>query len=80
MRHAHATQISITLSRDTPDIRLVVEDDGEGFDPRLVDEASHFGLQLMRERVELAGGVLHLDAHPGEGTRIIVRLPAETAD
>jgi signal transduction histidine kinase len=58
-------------------MRLMVEDDGAGFQPDLVDENLHFGLQLIRERVELAGGVLVVDSAPGAGTRIVVRLPRE---
>jgi signal transduction histidine kinase len=60
-------------------MRLIIEDDGSGFDPRLVDADRHFGLQLMKERVELAGGVLHVESIVGQGTTIAVRLPAETS-
>jgi protein-histidine pros-kinase len=52
-----------------------VEDDGIGFDPALVDESRHFGIALIRERVELAGGVFQVDARPGRGTRLVARLP-----
>ncbi len=79
VRHAHARTIRIAVRRDGLDMRLLVEDDGAGFDPRSVDEERHFGLQLMRERVELSGGVLHLESTIGRGTRILVRLPAETS-
>jgi len=78
-RHADATRIRIRLSRDGSDMRLIIEDDGNGFDPDLVDADRHFGLQLMKERVELAGGVLHVETMVGEGTTIAVRLPAETS-
>jgi signal transduction histidine kinase len=60
-------------------MRLAVEDDGGGFDPQGVDRENHFGLQLMKERVELAGGLIHLQTAFGEGTGIIIRLPAETS-
>jgi two-component system NarL family sensor kinase len=78
-RHADATTIRISLSRDGSDMRLIIEDDGRGFDPQSVDAEGHFGLQLMKERVELAGGVLHVESRIGEGTAIVVRLPAETS-
>jgi signal transduction histidine kinase len=77
IRHASAENVWIRLDRDGNEMRLTVEDDGRGFDPSAVDEESHFGLQLMRERVELAGGIFRLDSCPGDGTRVIVRLPGE---
>ena len=79
VQHAHASQIFISLTRDGSDMRLVVEDDGDGFDPQGVDREKHFGLQLMKERIELAGGLIHLHTAIGEGTGIVIRLPAETS-
>ncbi len=77
IRHASASNVWLRLNRDGPEIRLSIEDDGLGFDPGNVDHDAHFGLQLMRERVELAGGIFRLDTAPGAGTRVIVRLPRE---
>jgi two-component system sensor histidine kinase DegS len=79
IRHAHASLIQITLSRDGSDMRIRVEDNGQGFDPKSVDAEQHFGLLLVRERVELAGGVLTVQSRIGEGTCIIARLPSETS-
>jgi signal transduction histidine kinase len=78
-RHADAATIRVSLARDGSDMRLIIEDDGRGFNPHLVDGDRHFGLQLMKERVELAGGVLHVESMLGQGTTIVVRLPAETS-
>lgn len=79
VRHSGASRVGVRLAREGPSLRLVVEDDGRGFDQHTVDRELHFGLQLMRERVELVGGLLQVDSSPGRGTRVIVRLPAETA-
>ena len=75
VRHANATTIVLVLDEDVDSIRLRITDDGLGFDMLGVDSSSHFGLQLMRERVELAGGILLVDSHPGEGTTVLARLP-----
>jgi signal transduction histidine kinase len=77
IRHSEAASLWIAVVRDPPDMRIMIEDDGRGFDPLAVDEDQHFGLRLMRERVELAGGILYLESFPGGGTRIVIRLPAE---
>jgi signal transduction histidine kinase len=79
VRHAHASLIQVSLSREGSDMRITVEDNGQGFDPESVDADRHFGLLLIRERVELAGGVLNVRSRIGEGTRIIARLPSETS-
>jgi signal transduction histidine kinase len=75
MRHADASSIHVRLWPDGEDLRLLVEDDGRGFSPRLVDDAGHFGLALMRERAELVGGVLHVSSRLGSGTTVALRLP-----
>ncbi len=78
VRHSGASWIGVSVVRDGVHLRLVVEDDGRGFDEHTVNRHRHFGLQLMRERVELVGGLLQIDSAPGRGTRVVVRLPAET--
>jgi signal transduction histidine kinase len=75
VKYSSAKNIWLRLHSEGDELRLTVEDDGVGFDPQLVDEQTHFGLQLMRERVELIGGVFRIDTATGTGTRVIVRLP-----
>jgi len=77
LRHSKGSSVHVVLRRDTEVIRLQVEDDGCGFEPDTVDQARHFGLALMRERVELAGGILQVDSTPGKGTRVLARLPVD---
>jgi signal transduction histidine kinase len=76
IRHSQAEAISVLLSGGGDEICLVVEDDGLGFVPGVVDKGRHFGLELMRERVELAGGVLRVDSTRGAGTRVVARVPS----
>jgi signal transduction histidine kinase len=77
VRHSHAERIDVDVCEEDQEIRLVVQDDGSGFQPVLVDRGRHFGLQLMRERVELAGGIFFLDTNPGKGTRVLAKFPIE---
>ena len=76
-RHSRASQIRVRLFRESGQIRLVVEDDGVGFDPCQVDGHEHFGLQLMAERVEACQGRMVVDSQLGGGTRIMATLPPE---
>ena len=77
IKHSRARVIKVVLREDDQAIRLSVDDDGCGFDLRSVDQATHFGLQIMRERTEIAGGEMAVDSRPGEGTHVIVRLPID---
>jgi len=75
IRHAGATRIQVTVRMDVGDIRVEVTDDGHGFDQSEVDRSVHFGLELMRQRTESVGGVLHVSSGR-RGTRVVARLPA----
>lgn len=75
-RHAGASRVNICLAGREDGIRLIVEDDGRGFNPPgeigELTSSGHFGLVGLRERVNLIGGKLNLDSVPGRGTRIQV--------
>lgn len=75
VRHAMARNVHITLSHHEGEMRLLVEDDGKGFDAQAVDHATHFGLLGISERVTALGGVLEIDSSPGAGSRLAVMLP-----
>lgn len=76
-RHSRAGRIQLRMFRDEGLIRILIEDDGVGFDPSQVDRDSHFGLQLISERVEAARGRMVIDTQLGAGTRIVATLPPE---
>jgi two-component system sensor histidine kinase DegS len=79
LRHAQASNIRVTLSEEANALRLIVEDDGIGFDREAVAQRTkrgeHLGLLGMTESVHSAGGELLLDSRPGSGSRIEVRIP-----
>lgn len=70
-RYSNADRIRATLHEDDDRFVLEVEDDGIGFDVGSVDADVHFGLQLMRERVDSVGGFLTIDSSSGRGTRVL---------
>jgi len=72
-KHADATRISIVLTRTEHTVVLVVEDDGDGFDPS--DETAGLGLAGMRERLTLLGGRLRVEASRGVGTTVAAEVP-----
>ena len=73
-KYARAKEVRVTLQRVGERARLCVEDDGRGFDPKLVREGRH-GLAGMRFRLRSCGGDLVLRSAPGQGTTIEATLP-----
>ncbi|MDZ7705292.1 MAG: PAS domain-containing protein [Trueperaceae bacterium] len=73
VKHARARQVSIELRHSPDQTRLVIGDDGVGFDPN-GDFPGHLGLVSMRERAEAIGADLQLQSSPGHGTRLSVTL------
>ena len=73
IKHADPESILIQLSRHNGTFSLVVEDDGQGFDPKTVNEG--LGLHSLKSRVEYLNGDYTLDSRPGEGTSITVDFP-----
>jgi protein-histidine pros-kinase len=74
LKHAQAKAVRIDVSATDEELVLDVHDDGRGFDPRAA-RRGRWGMTTMRERAEAAGGQLHIDAIPGQGTRIHARVP-----
>lgn len=74
VKHAGASSVRLTLTRDGPAWALTVRDDGSGFDPAAV-RGGTLGLKSMRERARLAGGTLDLTSG-ADGTTVTVRVPA----
>jgi len=72
-RHAGASTARLWLRVSDSEVRLVIEDDGTGFDPERA--ASGLGLAGMRERAQLLHGHLRLERTPAGGARVTLRAP-----
>lgn len=75
-RHSGAAHVAAELSGTPGGVRLVVADDGSGFDREAAGGGDGLGLVSMRERVRLAGGRLDIETRRGRGTRIDALIPA----
>lgn len=76
-RHAKAGRVDVVLTQSEGEIRLVIQDDGRGFDQSGIGAQQGCGLEGMRERANLAGGHLEVQSVPGEGTRVIFAAPMD---
>jgi signal transduction histidine kinase len=80
VKHAVGSAVHITMQHRRSDkIRIIVADDGPGFDPNSLDnkrtDSQTVGLLNIRERVSNFGGEFHINSGPKRGTRITLSLP-----
>jgi PAS domain S-box-containing protein len=76
-KHAQAGRVTLTVAAAQDTVRLVVADDGCGFehaDEPPPGERQHWGLLTMAERAEMVGGRCRITSHPGQGTQVIVEV------
>jgi signal transduction histidine kinase len=79
-KHARARHVNLRVKLHTHEASLSIDDDGQGFDISLLDRLpsgrnNRFGLQGVRERLEVVGGILKVESHPTQGTRLLVSVP-----
>jgi signal transduction histidine kinase len=82
-RHANADNFFIMIKVSDDTVHVDIEDDGEGFNLKLlysgascdVIDKRGLGLLGMKERVALIGGKIHLCSKPGVGTQVDIRIP-----
>ncbi|MCD6049782.1 MAG: histidine kinase [Verrucomicrobia bacterium] len=72
VKHAEAKVVTVLIEVQEAQVRLLVKDDGKGFDlsKGSAVKPGHFGLQGMQERAKKAGGELRLASEPGKGTAV----------
>ena len=74
VRHARASEISLTADLDGEEVKIVVTDDGVG----IPDDANGRGLKNMRTRAAMLNGSLTVSNHTPKGTLISINFAAET--
>ena len=74
-KHSGAPEVSVRIRAGLDELRIEVEDRGNGLVAAADDGDPHFGLRLMRGQVEQIGGTIEIDSKPGSGTRVVAVLP-----
>jgi len=74
-RHAHASNVTVSLTEEDGVVRLEVHDDGKGIDPAPHGRRKSFGLLGMRERAGMLGGHVTINSNPGAGTSVLLAIP-----
>lgn len=74
-RHSNASSVKVQIDLGEGLVKVTVDDDGKGFDPRTLDEKGGMGLKVIRDRVDMLGGIMDVDSVVGQGTRVTFQLP-----
>ena len=81
-KHASHSNVTVQLSAGEHDLTVTVGDAGQGFtrrDEELARRENHIGLEMLRRRVGEIGGNLEIESRPGDGTRVVAKLPLAEA-
>lgn len=77
VKHSEASNIKIGINYKEPNLFLIMEDNGKGFDVKIIDQSKGIGWRNIKSRVNLMRGELEVDSEIGKGTRISVKLKNE---
>ncbi|MBD2242925.1 sensor histidine kinase [Nostoc sp. FACHB-888] len=72
-KYAYATEVKLELATARGNLRLIIQDNGKGFD--LGQNTTGFGLHSMRDRTLALGGEFNINSAPGSGCKITVNIP-----
>ena len=79
VKHAGAGRAAVNVTAESGILRLVVSDDGAGFDPGS-ERPGHLGLSTMADRAEAIGAELAVSSAPGSWTTVVVSMPHDGWD
>jgi signal transduction histidine kinase len=78
-KHAHASEIRVTIAFEDSTVRVLVRDNGQGFEPpsSFVEYSlkNSYGLMGIQERAWALGGTLDINSSPGKGAQLRVSIP-----
>lgn len=78
LKHGNAKSIFIQFTHHGDQLSMVVEDDGNGFDPMLLEHSKGNGWKNMQSRIQLHGGTVFIESSNGKkGSSLIVDIPLE---
>ncbi|MDX2069171.1 MAG: sensor histidine kinase [Haliscomenobacter sp.] len=75
LRHAEASELIVQLSVEDEVLNIVVEDDGQGFDPAEKLKKPGIGLQSIQSRLALLGGKMEVESSPQAGSTFTIDIP-----
>lgn len=77
VKHACASEMLIIFRFNCDRIRIIIQDNGQGFRPASLPVTNKWGIVGMKERIGMLGGSLDISSSPGEGTEVIIEVPIQ---
>ncbi|MFN8247297.1 MAG: PAS domain S-box protein, partial [Ferruginibacter sp.] len=77
LRHSKATEVKSMLTTVNGTLRLMVTDNGVGFNTPEIETKKTLGLLGMKERTLMMGGTYDISSRPGEGTTVNITVPVD---
>ncbi|TSE09096.1 sensor histidine kinase [Aquimarina algiphila] len=75
IKHANATEVHISLTNHDSLLNIIIEDNGKGFDTKVISQKDGMGLRTIEKRIEHLEGTFEIDSTIGKGTNIIINIP-----
>ncbi len=76
-KHSQADRVSISLYKKGTNARIIIQDNGVGFEPENLSYMQGFGLFRLKENTELLGGKFEIISNKGRGTKLDISLPCK---
>ena len=75
IKHADASEATISITQHKDSLNIIVEDNGRGFDAQKFQQKEGMGLSGIERRIEHLEGTLEVDSTPGNGTSVLIDIP-----
>lgn len=79
VRHAHATEAIIRTESGGDLFRVIIQDNGRGFDLAEALQRNGLGLRNVQQRARLHGGEVNIETEPDQGTSLTISIPVSLA-
>lgn len=75
IKHAEATEATIHITNHDDTINLMIEDNGKGFDTKIISKQEGMGIHNIDKRIESLGGTITIESEINKGTTVIIDIP-----
>ena len=79
-RHGHADQVKVEIDITKDNVKVVIEDNGKGFDGGAIFEVGGLAVKAIKDRFEMLGGYMEVDSELGRGALITLQVPVDASE
>ena len=75
LKHANASEIKLMMKLNGQKLTINYKDDGKGFDPKLIEDETNFGLSGLKSRAKYIGATIDIESNPNQGVHLQIIIP-----